>query len=387
MKHSLYLLIFLFLASCSGVKRSENNLNKGNYDEVIRLSIKKIQKGKNSKANKKHILLLEEAFEKAKEVDEARVAQLEAENLHRHSREIYESYVRLTGRQARIRQVLPLKGASFDFEDYTSAKAAAKTKYADYLYLEGTRFLAMETLMDARRAHSSFSRLKRLRPETEKLDSLLSEAHYQGTDFVHLVIENRTEQVIPKRLEQAILDFDTYKLDDFWTEYHGVKQKGYEYSFGIILEIRQILISPDRLYEKEFTREKRVADGWQYVLDENGNVLKDSLGNDVKEDKFKDLLATVIVSTQDKSVALTGNILYRNLSQGRNFQTHPIASEFVFKHVFAAFDGDEEALTRDDRRLIKRRYVDFPSNEQMIFDTSTDLKRKFAAILRRKKLR
>ncbi len=231
------------------------------------------------------------------------------------------------------------------------------------------------------------SRLKRLRPDTEKLDSLLSEAHYQGTDFVHVVIENRTEQVIPKRLEQAILDFDTYKLDDFWTEYHGVKQKGYDYSFGIILEIRQILISPDRLYEKEFTREKRVADGWQYVLDANGNVLKDSLGNDVKEDKFKDLLATVVVSTQDKSVAVTGNILYRNLQQGRNFQTHPIASEFVFEHVFANFEGDKEALTREDRRLIRRAYVDFPSNEQMIFDTSTDLKQKFAAILRRKKLR
>ena len=217
------------------------------------------------------MLILEEAFEKAKATDESRIAVLEKENLPRHTRDIYESYVRLTGRQARIRPLLPLKGASFDFEDYSEKKASAKTKYADYLYVEGTQFLSLGTLMDARKAHNSLSRLKRLRPDTEKLDSLLTEAHFQGTDFVHVVIENRTEQVIPKRLERAILDFDTYKLDDFWTEYHRVKQKGYDYSFGIILEIRQILISPDRLYEKEFTREKRVADGWQYVLDENGN--------------------------------------------------------------------------------------------------------------------
>ena len=387
MRNGLYILVLLFLASCSGVKRSENKLSKGNYDEAIRLSIKKIQKGKNKKANQKHILLLAEAFEKAKAADEARIEVLKGENLPSHARDIYESYVRLTGRQARIRPLLPLKGASFAFEDYSQEKAAAKTKYADYLYWEGTRFLSLGTLMDARKAHSSLSRLKRLRPDTEKLDSLLTEAHFQGTDFVHVVIENRTEQVIPKRLERAILDFDTYKLDDFWTEYHRVKQKGYDYSFGIILEIRQILISPDRLYEKEFTREKRVADGWQYVLDENGNVLKDSLGNDVKEDKFKDLEATVLVSTQDKSVAVTGNILYRNLRQGRNFQTHPIVSEFVFEHVFANFEGDKEALTKEDKRLIRRAYVEFPSNEQMIFDTSTDLKQKFAAILRRKKLR
>lgn len=387
MRQSLYLLIVLFIASCSGVKRSENKLNKGNYDEAIRLSIKKIQKGKNSKANRKHILLLKEAFEKAKAVDEDRIARLEKEQQPSRTRDIYEGYIRLERRQSRIRPLLPLQGASFQMRDYSDQIASSKEKYADYLYLEGTRFLALETKMDARRAHSSLARLKELRPDTEKLDSLLSEAHYQGTDFVHVVIENRTEQVIPKRLERAILDFDTYKLDDFWTEYHGKREKGYDYTYGVILEIRQILISPDRLYEKEFLREKRVKDGWQYVLDENGNVLKDSLGNDVKEDKFVDLKAKVLVSTQDKSVAVTGNVLYRNFDEGRNFSQYPIASEFVFENVFAQYEGDEDALTREDKRLVRNRYIDYPSNEQMVFDTSTDLKRKFAAILRRKKFR
>ncbi len=80
MRNGLYVLVLLFLASCSGVKRSENKLSKGNYDEAIRLSIKKIQKGKNSKANQKHILLLAEAFEKAKAADEARIAVLERES-------------------------------------------------------------------------------------------------------------------------------------------------------------------------------------------------------------------------------------------------------------------------------------------------------------------
>jgi len=387
MKQSLYIVIILFITSCSGVKRSENKLNKGNYDEAIRLSIKKIQKGNNNKANKKHILLLKEAFEKAKATDESRIAVLEKEQQPRHTRDIYEGYMRLEGRQARIRPLLPLKGATFELEDYSDQIVSSREKYSDYLYAEGTRFLAMQTLMDARGAHNSFARLKELRPETEKLDSLLSEAHYQGTDFVHVVIENRTEQVIPKRLERAILDFDTYKLDDFWTEYHGKREKGYDYTYGVILEIRQILISPDRLYEKEFIREKRVQDGWQYVLDDNGNVLKDSLGNDVKEDKFIDLKAKVLVSTQDKSVAVTGNVLYRNFSEGRNFSQYPIASEFVFENVFAQYEGDKDALTREDKRLIRNRFVNFPSNEQMVFDSSTDLKRKFAAILRRKKLR
>ena len=148
-----------------------------------------------------------------------------------------------------------------------------------------------------------------------------------------------------------------------------------------------MLRSPDRVFEKEFEREKRVADGWDYVLDANGNVKKDSLGNDIKVDVFKNLRAKVLVTTQDKSVKVVGNIIYRNLKQTRNMSTSPIASEFVFEHVFAQFQGDEEALTERDAQLARRAYVDFPTNEQMIFDTSTDLKRKFAAILRRKKLR
>jgi hypothetical protein len=201
------------------------------------------------------------------------------------------------------------------------------------------------------------------------------------------VIENRTEQVIPKRLEKAILDFDTYRLDDFWTEYHGEKDPNTDYSFGIVLELRRILISPDRLYEKEFVREKRVQDGWEYVLDENGNVAKDSLGNDIKVNVYKDLRAKVLVSTQDKSVVVAGNIIYRNLKESRNMKVYPIESQFVFEHVFAEYQGDEDALLKEDRRLLRRAYVDFPTNEQMIFDTSTDLKNRFARILRRQKFR
>lgn len=387
MRNGLYVLVTLFLVGCSGVKRSEKNLMKGDYYEAIFISVDKLKKGKNNKSRKQHIAILEEAFKLATKRDLARIRVLEKEQRPKNTGEIHGLYSNLDKTQKTIQSLFPLEGAKFKFDDYTSRIEEWKSEWLAYEFQQGDSLLRTGKIFDARRAHVHFTQVQFYQPNKPNIDSLINAARIQGTDFVHVVIENRTEQVIPKRLEQAILDFDTYKLDNYWTEYHGVRQQGYEYSFGIILEIRQILISPDRLYEKEFTREKRIADGWQYVLDDNGNVLKDSLGNDVKEDKFKDLLATVIVSTQDKSVALTGNILYRNLQQGRNFQTHPIASEFVFKHVFASFDGDEEALTREDKRLIRRAYVDFPSNEQMIFDTSTDLKNKFAAILRRKKLR
>ena len=90
---------------------------------------------------------------------------------------------------------------------------------------------------------------------------------------------------------------------------------------------------------------------------------------------------------QSKSVAIGGVVQYRNLKQNKNISKFPIVSEFIFEHQFANFKGDKEALTIEDKNLIRIGYLDFPTNEQMIFDTSTDLKNKFARILQRRSFR
>lgn len=381
-----FVLVFL-LISCSGVKRSKTNLGKGNYDNSIRISLKKLQNTNNRKIRKKHIGILEKAFEKAVERDLKRINQLQQQNFPENTKDIYEGYVLLVNRQAQIENLLPLNGGSFNIVDYSDELKLAKSKYSGFLFEKGNKLLNLRTIMDSRSAYNYFSRLKRLEPDRDNLDNLLSKAHYMGTDFVTVKIENKTEQVIPKRLEYAMLDFQSYKLDDFWTEYHDTTQEGVDYSFEIILEFRQILISPERVYEKEFDREVRVKDGWEYVLDRDGNVAKDSLGNDIKVDVYKNLRAKVIVSTQDKAIQVNGNVIYKSLKETKNMRFFPIMSEFEFKNIFATFQGDEGALYEDDIDLIKGTFVPFPSNEQMIFDTSTDLKQRFARILRRKKLR
>ena len=62
-------------------------------------------------------------------------------------------------------------------------------------------------------------------------------------------------------------------------------------------------------------------------------------------------------------------------------------SEFIFENIFATYRGDKRALLKEDKRLMRNQYIDFPSNEQMIFDTSTDLKNKFSRILKRRSFR
>jgi hypothetical protein len=102
---------------------------------------------------------------------------------------------------------------------------------------------------------------------------------------------------------------------------------------------------------------------------------------------FTELKAYVLESNLFKSVLVGGNVVYRDLKQKKNLSQFPISSEFIFEHRFANYRGDKGALTKDDKQLIRREYAEFPSNEQMIFDTSTDLKNKFARILKRRSFR
>ena len=388
MRNALYLFLFIFIASCSSVKRSEKSLVRGNYDEAIRLSVKKIQNNRTVKNIREHSLLLEEAFEKATEGDLYRLSLLKKEDALENSQEIYEIYLSLNNRQNRIKPLLPLPNVRFDMVDYSSDIVTSMNNYSTFLYARGNDFLNRgSNVLDAREAHSYFSRLKSIQPNYNNVDSLLNESHFKGTDFVYVTLANRTEQVIPERLEQDILDFDTYDLDSFWTEYHSNMEEKINYNYGITLEIREILVSPERINEKEFKRKKEIQDGWKYVLDGNGNVKKDSLGNDIKVDAFKTITARVLVSNQFKSAMVRGSIVYNDLKRNKILNSYPIASESIFEHVFAGYKGNKKALTKEDKKLLRRQYADFPSNEQIIFDTSTDLKNKFARILKKQSFR
>ena len=100
---------------------------------------------------------------------------------------------------------------------------------------------------------------------------MLQEVHKRGTDFVFVALKNKTRQVIPKRLEKDLLNFDTYGMNDFWTIYHSRKQPSIHYDFNLELVFRDIRISPERIKDREIIREKEILDGFDYVVDANGN--------------------------------------------------------------------------------------------------------------------
>ena len=240
---------------------------------------------------------------------------------------------------------------------------------------------------DAREAYNIFAYIESINPNFEENRDLMSEAHQKGIDYVIVDIENRTQQIIPNRLEQNLLDFNTYGLDNFWTVYHAQDDGVSNYDYAMQLQLKRINISPEQIREREFVREREVVDGWEYQLDENGNVMKDSTGNDIKIDKIIIARSRLFEFRQTKSTQIIANVVYTDLRQNQIIDQFTIDSEFIFENIFARMRGDKRALSRRDRELLLERRVPFPSNEQMVYDSGEDLKQKLKRIINSYNLR
>tara|TARA_R110002072_G_scaffold261258_1_gene419915 strand:- start:69389 stop:70570 length:1182 start_codon:yes stop_codon:yes gene_type:complete len=383
-----FLGLFLLLTACSSVKRNEKFLAQGNYDQAIELAVKKLQKDKNSERNDAHILLLEEAFKKAVDDDNRRLTFLKKENKPSNAKEIYSIYRELAYKQDIIRPLLPLysnslnRNAVFKIEDYNDEIIASKQALVNYLYNEAAVYMNRETVQDYRTAYHIYCELDELERNYRDVNALKNDAHFFGTNFVFVTLNNRSGQIIPHSLENELLDFNTYGLDDFWTEYHSERQQNIDYNFGIVLNFREIAISPERISEREERRTKRVVDGWEYKLDAEGNIVKDENGNPIKIDTYKTVSGNLYITLQSKSVFVGGDVIYRDLINRRDIDKHPLTSEFVFENAFASYRGDKRALSSDDGKLLQNRFVQFPNNATMVLDAGEDIKYRLKDILK-----
>lgn len=384
-------ILSIFLASCSGVKKAQTALHSGNYDQSITIALEKLKSNKTKKKNQEYIIILEEAFVKAVERDEKRLKILTLDGNPANSKEIFDIYNYLDRRQEKIRPLLPLwiekrgKNASFLFKDYIAESQDAKNRLTTYLYTNSLNLLSSNIKENAREAHRDLSELNRINPNYKNVNQLLDEAHFKGTDFVYVKLLNDTPVAIPRRLEEDLLNFNSYDLGNFWTVYHTSLDKNIKYDIEMLIRFIDIKVSPEQLKERIIIKEKEIKDGFVYEYDKNGNVKKDSLGNDIKRDKFKTVKTEVLEITQFKAANIAAKVDFFDRQTNQLINTFPVTSEFIFEHHFATFKGDRRALEAPYLDWINRKFVPFPSSEQMIFDTGEDLKQKIKSIIKRQK--
>lgn len=392
MKKITTLFLLVVLVSC-GVKQTTNLLSSGEYDAAIANSVNSLRGNKDKKGKQDYIYLLEEAFAKAKDRDLRSINLMIKDANPQKLEKIYDTYVLLNNRQEQIRPLLPLRlmkenrNAKFEFDDYSDQIVSSKNALAKYLYENAKALLYTKDKMTIRRAYDDLVYLEELSPNFKDTKKLIDEAYAKGIDYVTVSMKNDTKMVIPQNLQRDLLDFSTYGLNDKWTVYHNNKLKTVSYDYGITVNFRDILISPEQVKEKQFIKEKQIKDGVKNLVDARGNVVKDSLGNIIKVDNFKTIKVDIYEFRQFKSVQVTAKVDYIDLKANQLLETFPLASEFIFENIYSNYRGDKRAADESYYTYFGRKAVPFPSNEQMVFDSGEDLKLKLKNIIIRNKIR
>jgi hypothetical protein len=387
------LVSILFLTVSCGVKTTQSLLSDGDYDGAINRAVEALKTKKDAKGKQDYVYLLEEAFAKAKDRDLRNLEMMEKEKNPANLERTYNTYIQLNNRQEKIRPLLPLqllkqgKPAQFPFDNYSDQIVNSKNALSKYLYDNAQVLLKSPNKLDARKAFDDLSYVESINPNYKNAKKLMLDAEFKGTDFVNVYATNETNMIIPKQLQNDLLDISTYGLDDKWTVYHSVKQKNISYDYGLIVNFREISISPEQIKEKEFIKEKQVKDGVRTLTDNRGNPVKDSLGRPVKVDNFKTLKINIYEFRQFKACQVTAKVDYVDLKSNQLLQSFPVASEYIFENVYSTYRGDRNACDESYLGYFNKRAVPFPNNEQMVFDTGEDLKAKLKNIIVRNRFR
>ncbi|ADV50929.1 hypothetical protein Celal_3674 [Cellulophaga algicola DSM 14237] len=390
MKKILLATSILFFISCGGVKKTQEALNSGNYSSAINKALDNLVDNKTKKGNQPYILLLEEAFKKNTARELKQIAFLQKSNNAANYEQIYTSYVQLKQIEERIQPLLPLtiyeegREAKFSFKDYDAKIIATKDQLSAYLYTNASKLLDQSLEKnDFRKAYDDLLYLEKLNPGYKNTSAKIKEAHLKGIDYVQVRLFNDTQQIIPSRLEEDLLNFNTFGLNNLWTEYHTNAIDNIPYDYEMDVVFKNISISPEQIKEKQISKEKQIKDGYTYALDRSGNQVKDSLGNRIKIDKFKTVKCDFYQFTQFKSAEVAGQVNFLDLKTKQQINTYPLASTFVFEHSYAKYSGDKLALDNELISLLSLAAVSFPSNEQMVYDAGEDLKANLKGIITR----
>ncbi len=392
MKKIILISALIIFSSCSLKKKAAEQIALGNYDMAIDLLVRKLSRKKNVKQTDKYVLLLEEAYQKAREKDLNQIRRYKMDENPQTWKEIYRLYVRLDDRQEKIKSLLPLqiisqnRQAHFPMEDYSDEILEARNHMVQVMYADALKLMHKNDVVSYRKAYDILERIDEIYPAYKNVRDLMQEAYSKGVVWVGVTLENRTGQIIPSNLQKELLNFDADRAHNFWVKYEPLNKDTARFDYLMKLVFTNISVSPEKEQERIVIQEKEVIDRYRYATDANGNVIKDSLGNPIKVPVYKKVRATVHEFRQFKEAMVQATAYLIDLRSGKQMNSFPLASHFVFDHKYLRVNGDQRALDQAYLDLLDNKRLSFPSDEQMVYDAGMDIKEKFLGILRKLQL-
>ena len=366
--------IAMLIAGCAS---SLKQLQRGNYDEAIKTAVKKLRV---DPTVQEQIEVLDKAYLLANQQDHDRIKFLKEEGSPYNWDEIFERYSKLKVRQTLVSTVLPLQLddqiIDYEYIDFDSEIILAKRKAADYFWNHANELMKKGDKESYRQAYYEFQKAKEYAGNISNINQLIEEAHWKGISRVFVSFENKTHLKLPDQFKKDLMDFSVTDFNSEWVEFHtNNPSNNTYYDYFTIINLKKIEVSPEQVQQKERMESKEIEDGWEYVLDENGNVVKDSEGNDVKVPKKRTISCTLIETNQYKAATLEGDVELVQNEPRKVIKQVPIGAESVFEHISARAIGNVNALSDESKELLKNKSVPFPRDLDLIIDGAETFKK------------
>jgi len=340
----------LLLGSCKSIDKL---VDQGRYDDAIVLATERLAGKKKKKT--KHIKALEEAFYKINTHD--------IEQLHRLKdvaatdgsawTRVYDYVVRIDNRQKRVTpDVRPLLDE-------------ARNEAAAYLYAQGSEELVFAIESDdkllARKAYHTFDRIGSYYASYKDIDQLLAQSHALGTTYILMNVEDYelNRELYLKMLKR--MD----RLGGMWSVYHIDPVDDVKYDIISDMTITDVFVSPEQEDLRTFTESKEL-ERWVTERDEYGEVVRDTLGNEIKYKEVEIVRATLSEINRSKRTSLRAKVIVSDFSRGEILGSEDFRHEVYFASDTCDIRGDRRALTDDTRKRVDRSLSPFPSDFDMI---------------------
>ncbi len=364
-----------FSVSCTS---SEKLLQRGQYDRAIDRAAEKLQRSPN---DSKEFEVLKEAFYLANTFDNDRIEYLQLEGRDDNWVEILHLYEKLNSRQNVVRRLPSQIRGQFDFINYNEKIVEAKSEAASVSYERGVELLSRGDRISARQAYAEFRRVQEIYPGFLEVDDKIHESINTGTNNVLFQVENNSNKILPDQFEAEMRRIALKELNTDWLNFDTYDDPNQVYDFYVVLNIKGISISPERMEVNRFEETKEVKDGEQVKRDSRGNAVRDSLGNDIKESNMVTVSAQVVETVQSKSALVSGSIDFFDLRTDQLVRTDNMSVENVFKHHTAVAIGDERALSEETASHLDRDTVPFPSDEALLLSSVELLKDRSKSVI------
>lgn len=353
----LFLLLPLFLATCTSPREAFENQD---YEKAYRLALASLNKGKGGKEERS---VLKRSLKNILELEGAESRRLAGSERPESWEEALEINYRLQERVREASAFLPDK--AFEKESKTllqQAEGLGKQLYGHF-FAEGREGLSRATATGlkeyARLAHGAFTKARQYaETPSPALDSLIQEAYKKGVAYYWVKIDMPFDVIYSWEADQVFSDLEDQSGDFLRVSFNEPISNA-----DCIMEIRFSSLDTDireEVGDEDFNREVIV----------DYETVTDTAGNETRTPVYGTVEGNVLIITRTKTVeweaeaaidALTPNC---NLSsQGFSATTRSIA---------------REVRTSGDERAIPEEYLDAPQEgfreeDDMVEDLLEDL--------------